>query len=134
MFKINKSNNKQVTIRIWDMTYVREFYFEHMYNIKNMSLGIFEDSNIVPVSLVKYGLLENSEDFNEENTKMWVDGINYSSCGTPCIFVQFLDDSESVIASYIEGFSVGNKNYWIKNNLNNLEYINRKHYILSDVI
>ena len=130
MFKMNKSNNKQVTIRTWDMTYVREFYYEHMYDIKNMSIGIFEDSNIVPLNLVKYGLLENSVDFNEENTNMWVDGINYSYCGTPCIFVQFLDNSESVIASYIEGFSVGKKNYWIKKNSNNLEYINRKHYIL----
>lgn len=114
-------------VRTWDIQFLKEFFHNYKEMIKNLSIGIYEDEEIIPLFFIKNNEILNLPEYYK-TTKTYVDGIYYTLIGTPCIFVEFNNGVEMTLECYVEGVTRPNDTIsWFTGSLLDIHYRNRSH-------
>lgn len=112
-------------IRTWDINWISQFVKENLGKLESLSIGILEDENVLPLRLVENGeIIKNIE---KEKLPLNVDGVSYTTIGTPCMFVTKKDGTTMKYQAFLDGYKQANNIVFITGSLVSFGYIGRHH-------
>lgn len=116
-------------IKTWDLDFAKTFFNNNKNYIEDMSLGLYFDNNVIPLDIIKRGLMNCSLD--SLTFPITIDGVKYTAIDTPCLIVKYKGGKEEIFECYLDGYKEKEKLIFFGISALNPVYIGRHHKLIE---